>query len=33
MRAIPLSVGTRIEERRVEGRGVLVGYLPVGFPD
>ena len=21
------------QERRVEGRGVLVGYLPVGFPD
>lgn len=28
-----LSAGTRIEERRAEGRGVLVGYLPVGFPD
>ena len=28
-----LSVGTTIEARRAEGRGVLVGYLPVGFPD
>ncbi len=29
----PLSVATRIAERKAEGRGVLVGYLPVGFPD
>ena len=33
MSATPLSVGTRIAERRIDGRGVLVGYLPVGFPD
>lgn len=31
--AVPLSVATRIAERRRAGRGVLVGYLPVGFPD
>ncbi len=27
------SVATAIEAARVGGRGVLVGYLPVGFPD
>jgi tryptophan synthase alpha chain len=25
--------GSAIERRRVEGRGIFVGYLPVGFPD
>jgi tryptophan synthase alpha chain len=28
-----LSVGTRIAENREDGRGTLIGYLPVGFPD
>jgi tryptophan synthase alpha chain len=28
-----LSVGTRIAQNREDGRGSLVGYLPVGFPD
>lgn len=28
-----LSVGTRIAELREDGRGALIGYLPVGFPD
>jgi tryptophan synthase alpha chain len=28
-----LSVGTRIAENRADGRGTLIGYLPVGFPD
>jgi len=27
------SVADRIDERRAQGRGMLVGYLPVGFPD
>ena len=27
------SVASVIESRRSEGRGVLVGYLPIGFPD
>lgn len=29
----PLSVAGRIAQKRDDGRGVLVGYLPVGFPD
>lgn len=28
-----LSVATRIAQNRDDGRGSLVGYLPVGFPD
>lgn len=28
-----LSVGTRIAQLREDGRGALIGYLPVGFPD
>lgn len=28
-----LSVGTRLDENRAAGRGSLIGYLPVGFPD
>lgn len=28
-----LSVGTRIAQNREDGRGSLIGYLPVGFPD
>jgi tryptophan synthase, alpha subunit len=28
-----LSVATRIAQNREDGRGTLVGYLPVGFPD
>jgi len=28
-----LSVATRIAENRDDGRGSLIGYLPVGFPD
>jgi tryptophan synthase alpha chain len=28
-----LSVGSRIAENREDGRGTLIGYLPVGFPD
>ncbi|WP_297409374.1 tryptophan synthase subunit alpha [Naasia sp.] len=27
------SVGALLAERRAAGRGLLVGYLPVGFPD
>lgn len=33
MSPVPLSVTTAIEERRAAGRGILIGYLPVGFPD
>jgi tryptophan synthase alpha chain len=28
-----LSVATRIAQNRDDGRGSLIGYLPVGFPD
>jgi tryptophan synthase alpha chain len=28
-----LSVSTRIAQNRDDGRGSLIGYLPVGFPD
>jgi tryptophan synthase alpha chain len=28
-----LSVATRIAQNREDGRGSLIGYLPVGFPD
>jgi tryptophan synthase alpha chain len=28
-----LTVGTRIAQNREDGRGSLIGYLPVGFPD
>lgn len=28
-----LSVATRLDENRAAGRGSLIGYLPVGFPD
>jgi tryptophan synthase alpha chain len=28
-----LGVGTRIAQNRDDGRGSLIGYLPVGFPD
>ena len=28
-----LSVATRIAQNREDGRGTLIGYLPVGFPD
>jgi len=28
-----LSVATAIERNREDGRGTLIGYLPVGFPD
>ena len=28
-----LSVATRIAQHRDDGRGSLIGYLPVGFPD
>ncbi|MCU1569854.1 MAG: tryptophan synthase subunit alpha [Naasia sp.] len=31
--AIESSVGALLAERRAAGRGLLVGYLPVGFPD
>lgn len=33
MSAERIPVADRIAERRADGRGVLVGYLPVGFPD
>ena len=29
----PSGVAATIASRRAEGRGVLVGYLPIGFPD
>lgn len=33
MSPAPLSVATAIERNRAAGRGSLIGYLPVGFPD
>jgi tryptophan synthase alpha chain len=28
-----LSVGSRIAQNREDGKGTLIGYLPIGFPD